>query len=125
MKDEIKEIILYLKKKENTRNIKCITLSEKDKLLDYITNLQEENEYLKKHQRFHKKFGNDYIFCVEGDKETYKDLLLEKQEELEDYKSRIEKAVEYMNNTFNITSIKDMFDIMNKLEDILEGKDNE
>ena len=59
-------------------------------LFNYITNLQEENEYLKKNQRFHKKFGSDYIFCLEADKETYKDMVLEKQEEVEQLQKRID-----------------------------------
>ena len=69
----------------------CRCFEERKKMANYITNLQEENEYLKKNQRFYKKFGNDYIFCVEGDKETYKDLLLEKQEENENLKDFINK----------------------------------
>ena len=45
MNDEnIKEILSYLKKKENTRRIKCITIEESKQLLDYITNLQQAFE---------------------------------------------------------------------------------
>lgn len=95
LKDEIKKILDDLLFTTTLPNISIKLNKEKlNQLKDYITNLQEENGYLRKHQRFHKKFGDDYIFCVEGDKETYKDLLLEKQEELEDYKSRIEKTIE-------------------------------
>lgn len=36
---------------------------------------------------------------------------------------RIKKAIECMNNTFNITSVKDMVDLMNKIEEILKGSD--
>lgn len=36
-------------------------------------------------------------------------------------RQRIDKAIKYMNNTFNISSVKDMFDIMNTLEEILKG----
>lgn len=115
MSDEIKEILdnlivnettglCYLSKKLTKQVEDCITnlQQELERYKHYskttgIEELMQENEYLKKHQRFHKKFGNDYIFCVEGNKETYKDLLLEKQEELEDYKSRVEKAIEAIN----------------------------
>ena len=87
----LQQRIEYLERSNNRREENITSLQ------DECTELEQENEYLKKHQRFHKKFGNDYIFCVEGDKETYKDLLLEKQEELEDYKSRVEKAIEAIN----------------------------
>ena len=62
-------------------------------LLDSTTNLQRENEYLKKNQRFHKKFGSDYIFCLEGDKETYKDMVLEKQEEIEQLQQAVKESI--------------------------------
>ena len=35
----------------------------------------------------------------------------------------INKAIEYMNNTFDISSVKEMYEIMNKLEEILKGED--
>lgn len=83
-------------------------------LYNYITNLQQENEHLR------------------SDLNTLKNTIIEvnslfnhlTKKDL-DYKSRCEKAVEYMNNTFNITGVKDMFDIMNKLEDILNGRSDE
>lgn len=135
MNDEIKEILdklNYLVKNEMSWWENYTVFSPKDtkQLLDYITNLQQENEKLKKNQRFHKKFGNDYIFCVEGDKETYKDLLLEKQEELEDYKSCCEKAVDYIQNhqlVFELSSkkvISQWFDMFYKdTLNILNGKE--
>lgn len=46
MEDEIKEIIDYLKKKENTRRIKCITIEESKILLDYIENKDKEIDRL-------------------------------------------------------------------------------
>ena len=67
MKDEIKEIL-----------DKCTPFlfgDEVDKLLDYITNLQEENERLKDEKP-------EYI------------LRWKLEEQLEDYKSRNEKAIE-------------------------------
>lgn len=116
-RDEVKKLLDYItnlqqrieylersnnRREENITSLQdeCTELEQENERLkennqamqEEMARVWEENEYLKKHQRFHKKFGNDYIFCVEGDKETYKDLLLEKQEELEDYKSRVEKA---------------------------------
>ena len=38
---------------------------------------------------------------------------------------RIDKAIEYMNYTFNISSVKEMYEIMNELEKILQGVDKE
>lgn len=121
----------------------CRCFEERKKLAACITNLQQElerykhyskttgieelmqeNEYLKKHQRFHKKFGNDYIFCVEGDKETYKDLLLEKQEELEDYKSRFEKAIEYNQKIYDTTEGNEKLLSKINLEILQGGKDD-
>lgn len=57
--------------------------------LDFITyqnivieNLQQENEELKKNQRYYK----NGVFSLEYDKETLSDMV-------DDYKSRVEKAV--------------------------------
>ena len=53
MKDEIKEILDYLKDDNwdyypsDGIPYKVFLMEERDKLLDYITNLQEENERLK------------------------------------------------------------------------------
>lgn len=60
---------------------------------DKLTKLQKENEYLKKNQRFHKRFKEDSIFCLEYDKETLKDLVFELQQ-------RIDKAIEYINTHY-------------------------
>lgn len=102
MKDEIKEIINDL---QRIADRKCypediLDGSIAQEWVDYITNLQEENEELKKNQRYHKKFGNDYIFCLEGDKETYKDYIFELQE-------RIEKAIEYINQNKHLSMFAD------------------
>ena len=83
MKDEIKEI-----------NIKIPGqildyVDTKDHLLDlfnYITNLEQENEELKKNQRYYK----NGVFSLEYDKETLSDMV-------DDYKSRCDIAIEYNN----------------------------
>jgi len=103
MKDEIKEILKYLKKKENTRNIKCITLNETKKLLDYITNLQEENKRLKE-DREDISVSNFSLF-----------------KQYEEYKSRNEKAIEYVTNgVYFDGSYMCKKDLLN----ILQGEDN-
>ena len=82
MKDEIKEIL----EKPNVYsfNDECyLYFGDYNKLKDYITNLQQENERLKENLQQEKKDfkeANDYCF------------------ELKDYKSRCEKAVEYIGN---------------------------
>ena len=121
--NKFKDILNYYKAKqiEPTYCEELITTGELQALLDYITNLQEENEELRKNQRFHKKFGNDYIFCVEGDKETYKDMVLM-------YQERIDKAIEYINagKTFNSVNVGQVVNkIQNDLLNILEGENNE
>lgn len=94
MKDEIKEILDKLQKVANRETASRNALMEmKDKdyqlLLDYITNLQEENE----------RVSNLY--------ETYEEANELWIKKCENYKSRIDKAVEYIklieNNTPNST----------------------
>lgn len=43
-----------------------------------------------------KDFNGEKIFCLEYDKETLKDMVIEKQEENEELKSIINKAIEYI-----------------------------
>ena len=95
MDDRIKEILDRLDYDEWKVDLYKvpITWSEMYDIRYYITNLIQENEELRKNQRFHKKFGDDYIFCLEGDKETYKDMIFM-------YQERIEKAIEYINKHF-------------------------
>ena len=97
MNDEIKEILEIFKqvdlepeaggcyncpKKDKDKTcIGCLN-DAKDKLLDYITNLQKENERLKT------KTKEQNLLLID-----YQDM----EQKLEDYKSRIEKAVEYIN----------------------------
>lgn len=80
MNDEIKEILENIKRQNEWDGIEYFKtpLSTKDanKLLDYITNLQKENEELNKMCELYSKS----LYCAE----------------LTDYKSRIKKAVEYI-----------------------------
>lgn len=138
MNNDIKEILDYYKK-DNEKYEKNMLNSFNKKqletafnksyqryknhkiLLDYITDLQEENDELRKNQRFHKKLGNDYIFCLEGDKETYKDMVLM-------YQERIEKAIEKINDIIKLQETVDGVLIPTRyssIKDILEGENNE
>lgn len=47
----------------------------------------KEIEYLKKNQKYKKDFNGEKIFCLEYDKETLRDMVLEKQEEIKELKS--------------------------------------
>lgn len=104
MKDEIKEILddtlEYLEGIDETRNIKILTTNETNILLDYITNLQEENARLKQTQ---------YIWSYDLDMQ------------LEDYKSRIEKAINLTKRTKILNSWYELYkkDLLN----ILNGND--
>ena len=113
MTNEIKEIIEFLKPIENRT---CATLGNtKCKLLlDYITNLQEENERLSKELQQEKKDfkeANDNCF------------------ELKHYKSTIDKAIEYIKEHciddefyINLTNKeKHIIDVLS----ILQGEDDE
>lgn len=109
MNNDIKEIIDYLKN-ENAYNIGQgdleITLYkyEVDKLLDYINNLQEENENLK-----------DYLDIFKLSNKT-------KQETIDDFRKRIDKAVEYINENSAFMN-DDEWEVFNKKEllNILNG----
>lgn len=101
MNDEIKEILSYLKKKENTRRIKCITIEESKQLLDYITNLQQEKEKL---EIALQNIQEDYDKRVEEYERLkqiiadYVNVVLHDRKVIDDYKSRCEKASEKLGN---------------------------
>lgn len=92
MKNEIKEM-----------NFSEMLFNRDERLLDYITNLQEENERLK-------------VNCNLG----YEELKV-----MRDYKSRIKKAIEYINHAQNYTKEKYTYVNGDNLLDILQevGKD--
>ena len=106
MTEEIKKILKYLKTKENTRRIKCITTEETNLLLNYITNLQKENMKLI------------------SENEAIKNIKYTVDETI--YKQRNEKAIEYIeNHTENIDRGRyyedyvETYDLLN----ILQGGD--
>lgn len=102
MNDEIREILDKLKDNDwydelDLTGDKWIELkqTETKQILDYITILQKENEELKKNQRYYK----NGVFSLEYDKETLSDMV-------DDYKSRVEKAVEYITSYQKIRTVK-------------------
>ena len=86
MKDEIKKILEILKEdlyipQEDNREYKLLDKGDDKLLLDYITNLQEENERLKR------LVGKDYTELN----------IVEMKATI--YKSRIDKAIEILKDT--------------------------
>ena len=157
MNDEIKEILDKLKnRKEETliaglrecqlKNIEHVFITKEeyiDKVLDYITNLQQELKYQEEaeieYNEKHTKLMEDFKKIKEENeslKEGRKYLLGYKNE---DYKSRIEKAVEIYDDTITyLTTINAEYmdsntkrtiqDVVNKLEkelNILLGRSDE
>lgn len=48
-----------------------------------------------------------------------------KDKKIEILEERITQAIEYMNGTFSISSVKDMIEILDKIECILKGVDKQ
>lgn len=106
MNDEIREILNYMKKESNYKHL---SFNASKLLLDYITNLQQENEELKKNQRYYK----NGVFSLEYDKETLSDMV-------DDYKSRVEKAVN--NCEKSIESINKKLENNKEPFEVVDGK---
>lgn len=112
MKDEIKEILdnIYkiIKFGYEPEIIKEFGYREFYKLNDYITNLQKENERLKETQ---------YVWSYDLDMQ------------LEDYKSRCEKAIEYINKypceTWYYAKDRQLILRQDELLNILQGVDKD
>ena len=89
---EIRDTINYLKSYVNERLLTYTKIDKHDRaiktLLDYITNLQEENEELKKKITFNEK--------------SRRKMQQSLMEQIEIYKSRIDKAVEKLNSLLPI-----------------------
>jgi hypothetical protein len=115
MSEDIKEIINDL---QRVADRKCypediLDGSIAQEWADYITNLQEENERLKKE--------NKHIFANVNDDE----LLISNAmnyAELQDYKSRTEKALEYIHIIDNRNSYIDISELRH-IEKLLNGGD--
>ena len=91
MNDEIKEIL-------DSKVSYVFTYKDRNELLNYITNLQQENERLRNHIQM-----IPYLQTVR---------------EKDNYKSRCEKAVEYIKINFveDIITVKTLLNILNGKE---------
>lgn len=88
----------------------------------------KEIEYLKKNQRYKKDFNGDKIFCLEYDKETLRDMVLEQQEEIEELRNKVfkrEKEIieleEYANKNFiRKDDVKAKYIVKDKIKEIIK-----
>ena len=55
-----------------------------------------------KDELFIKEINGNKVYCLEYDKETLKDMVIEKQEENEELKSIIDKAKEYIEDSLYV-----------------------
>lgn len=122
MNEEIKEILQEVNKIiDNTSYNEDITyfeVSHISKLLDYITNLQQENERLKEENKSYQEYP--FIIIEKNG------VICSKNQEIEDYKSRCEKANTYINEEIKkiqehqySTGVRRL----NKIQNILNGSD--
>lgn len=126
MNDEIKEIIKKLKddgwyEELDLTGEMWIELRWKEThlLLDYITNLQQENERLKETNVYCNR--TDCVGRIK-DSKKYDSVYQEK----EDYKSRIEKAVEYIKHKWFVEGQqRNNYKFDNDVIDILNGRSDE
>ena len=122
LKDEIKEILEALKPQDEEftkAGIKeyplYLSRKQQDLLLDYITNLQEENEILKKSNE------NASKVCLAEHRYG-----VDKAEEARDYKSRNEKANWWLKEMLKQAKSDETKAIINgTLELLLNGGDEE
>lgn len=115
-----KERIDYLERSNNRRE-ETIELERKEnlELHNKIDKLSNENQSLRTRIKTIKRLRKKQT----QKKNKYKSIVIEFQKALEKKNNKIDKAIKYMDNTFNISSVKDMFDIMNRLEEILKDSD--
>lgn len=113
MKDEIKEILdIFTKYKDDWYSAEYILKPKQCVILyDYITNLQNKNKELKEeNKRIFSKVNDDELLISNAMNYA----------EAQDYKSRCEKAIEYIHNhqlVFELSSkkqIQDWFDMFYK-----------
>ena len=106
MKNEIKEILSLLNSSSWSNEAKKIedyitnlqqyykdNVNRYEELIEKYSNLQQENERLKKYEKGYCFLKENCMMCS-ADKEI--------KLELEDYKYRCEKAIEYINKLYNL-----------------------
>lgn len=120
MNDEIKEILRNCEKIINEASGYNDTT---DKIIDYITNLQEENERLKNgYCELKVKCNNGECDCTNEEYDSMVQANMRCSLLLEDYKSKNEKAILFIDNYLKIIDNPDIN--MQIVKDILKGNDN-
>ena len=95
MNNEIKEILDRIETASEIFD--CLLKPEEcTEILDLITNLQQENESLRTRIKTIKRLRKKQT----QKKNKYKSIIFDEEQKLKDYKSRIDKAVEYINKEF-------------------------
>ena len=117
MNDEIREILDYFRKYATIRENTMIS-----EIKDYITNLQQENQKLKEKlnckEYFSSTMPEDTEFVILT-KNNYDRQQKDIQLELIDYKSRVDKAVEYIKEHIRIDDEYPAY-----MEMLVEERDN-
>ena len=122
MNNEIKEISCNIRKiiksnREDDFNRVIYDCDSLEKLLDYITNLQQENERLKEANVYCNR--TDCVGRIK-DSRKYDSVYQEK----EDYKSRCEKASDNLKRNYWINEHEHNDDVVNMTLNILQGENN-
>jgi hypothetical protein len=123
MKDEIKEILINKLDaiEELNKNSATIMIGELKETILYITNLQKENERL--NIQIEMAFKKAYPFVVENG------IICRKNKEIDNYKSRIDKAKAKLKSMFDNGNEKTILDDLLELDSVLGenkvGDDNE
>ena len=123
MTNEIKEVLAYfeeyIKITDMHNSEPMLNWKDLKIVLDYITNLQEENEKLKEIENFKFSLRKDETKALPTVTKNYKS-------EYEDYKSRCEKAIEKIESVriFGLRSGKTLIaTLLNDVLNILNGDD--
>ena len=144
MNDEIREILDSIKEQSEEENWIQLSLEFIQPLLDYITNLQKENERLNievaKLHIIQEEYGNhiENTHIIDDYQKTYfmsNKWLIELKDgrfvdinvlnsDYEDYKSRVKKAVEYINKNKKVVSKYEAKDTRLPLDTFMWGVDN-
>lgn len=134
---EIKEILEKLKE-----NISIVSVEEEHLLLDYITNSQQENDRLtEQNNDLRKIYRHTYNWLFENGNDElaryfqaqinecrtfYVEPIIDYYKEWKDYKQRIEKAVEYIENAQERDGDEESCSLhVPTLKSILEGRSDE
>ena len=132
-KEYLKEILEEIEENHKNGELILVQNPTTKELKEAIEVVLKEIEYLKKNQRYKKDFNGEKIFCLEYDKETLRDMVLEKQEEIKELKSNSipkYKIRELLENNYDIStensrsmSYDGAFGFVEDIEELLEEEE--